>query len=94
MWNGEHTDFFEAAASVKLSMSDLSFHRVWFLALDARGATRAFFLPHVGLLPCFELVKWEAKLLSYWKHLQPDTAVVAVNPLVALLPSICQLPHS
>jgi hypothetical protein len=64
------------------------------LTLSARVAARAFALAEVGLLPCFDLLKWESELLSYWKHLQPDTAVVAVNPLVALLPSSSKLTDS
>jgi hypothetical protein len=91
MWNGEHTDFFEAGASVKLSMSDLSFHRVWFLALDARGATRAFFLPHVGLFPCLDLLKWESKRLPYRQDLEAYSFVIAANPVIALLPTLGEL---
>jgi hypothetical protein len=44
-------------------------------------------------LPCFDFMEWKPKLLAYGKNPQPKTSVIAKDPLVAFLPSICQLPH-
>jgi hypothetical protein len=53
-----------------------------------------FELPQVGLLPLLHLLDQKTKLLAYGQNPQANASVVAVYPLFALLPSICQLRHS